>query len=67
MLQKNAIDPNVPVRIKFAFDGARITVKQKQSQFVGTVEVLSGKLVQEIKSPTNAHQWIIYVGDETTS
>ncbi len=29
MLKRENIDPNVPVCIKFAFEGARITVKQK--------------------------------------
>lgn len=32
---------------------------------VGTVELLSSKTVQEIKSASNAHQWIIYLGSET--
>lgn len=65
MLKKENIDPDVPVHIKFAFDGARITLKQKQSQVVGTVEILDGKTISQIKSPKNAHQWIIYMGDET--
>ncbi len=65
LFKREKIDPNVPVRIKFAFDGARITLKQKQKQVVGTVEVLAGKTLQQIKSPNNAHQWIIYVGEES--
>lgn len=65
LFKKENVDPNVPLRIKFAFDGARVTVKQKQMQVVGTVELLSGKTVQEIKSASNAHQWIIYLGSET--
>jgi hypothetical protein len=36
MLKKEQINPDIPVRIKFAFDGARITLKQKQTQVVGT-------------------------------
>lgn len=65
LFEKENVDPNVPLRIKFAFDGARVTIKQKQMQVVGTVELLSNKTVEEIKSSTNAHQWIIYLGDET--
>lgn len=65
MFKKEQIDPNIPIHIKFAFDGARITLKQKQSQVVGTVELLSNKTLQQIKSADNAHQWIIFVGDES--
>jgi hypothetical protein len=65
MLKKDNIDPNIPTRIKFAFDGARIAAKQKQMQVVGTVEVLKDKTLAQIKSPDNAHQYIIYIGDET--
>jgi hypothetical protein len=65
MLKKEQINPDIPVRIKFAFDGARITLKQKQTQVVGTVEILSGKNIAQAKSPSNAHQWIIYLGSES--
>ena len=65
LFKKEQVDPNVPLRIKFAFDGARVTIKQRQMQVVGTVELLSNKSVQEIKSASNAHQWVIYLGSET--
>lgn len=65
MLKKEQINPDVPVCIKFAFDGARITLKQKQTQVVGTLEILSGKNIAQAKSPSNAHQWIIYLGSES--
>jgi hypothetical protein len=65
--RRDQLDKYIPIslRIKFAFDGARITIKQKQMQVVGTVELLSNKTVREVKSATNAHQWIIYLGSET--
>jgi hypothetical protein len=51
--------------IKFAFDGARVTASRKRNQEVGTLEILhSGLSISEAHSPNNAHQWIIYLGDE---
>lgn len=65
LLKKNPPkDSHAPIEIKFAFDGATITNGKRIQQEVGTLEILTNRTISEIKSPSNAVQWIIYLGTE---
>lgn len=41
-----------------------MTSGKRLKQECGTVQVLSGYTLQEIKSHTHAHQWLLYIGEE---
>ena len=57
-------DPSKPVQIKFAFDGGTMTSGKRIQQEQGTLQVLTGCIFCKLKSHNNAHQWLIYLGDE---
>lgn len=64
-LSKDHLSKGKVIRIKFAFDGARITSSKSKKQEIGTMEIIwDGKDLKECKSYKNAHQFIIYLGDE---
>ena len=54
------------IRIKFAFDGANVTNGSRKQQEIGTLEILTDKTINEVKSYKNCHQWLIYLGAEDT-
>ncbi|PRP74740.1 hypothetical protein PROFUN_15508 [Planoprotostelium fungivorum] len=60
---KELAPPNTKVCVKLALDGARITANQQFE--CGTVQILWDQLsVDHTKSPSNAHQWLLYIGPE---
>lgn len=65
LTQRPPKDPQKRIQIKIAFDGANMTSSKKIKQEIGTLEILTEREISEIKSFTNAMQWIIYIGDET--
>lgn len=59
-------DPSRPIYLKFALDGATMTSGVHKQQEVGAFQVLyPGQKLADVKSPTEAHMWIIYLGGET--
>lgn len=68
LLAKNPpTDPTQPVRVKFAFDGAKMTSGARIPAEIGTIDILTGVSLKQAKSPENAHQWLIFIGDEEYS
>lgn len=60
-------DNTTPIKIKFAFDGGTMTSKRRVQEEIGTFELLYDVLtISQLKSPKNAHQYIIYIGGEST-
>lgn len=57
-------DPAQPVRIKFALDGATITSSKRAQLELATLQILTDHTLKEVKSHTNAHQWMVYLGHE---
>lgn len=57
-------DPSKPVQIKFALDGGTMTSGKRIKQEQGTLQIITGYSLQELKSHHRAHQWLIYLGEE---
>jgi hypothetical protein len=57
-------DPTKPIHLKISFDGGTMTSGKRIQEEIGTLQVLSGLKLHEVKSHTTAHQWIIYIGRE---
>lgn len=52
--------------LKFAFDGANITSKRRVTEEIGTIELLLDECnLEQLRSVTNCHQYIIYIGGES--
>ena len=59
-------DPNKPVIVKFAFDGATMTSGKRIQQELGGLQILTpGEPLASVKSPKSCHVHIIYIGGET--
>lgn len=41
-----------------------MTQGKKLKQEIGTLEILTDRSIHEVKSPDNAVQWIIFLGEE---
>jgi len=55
-----------PILLKLAFDGAVITSGKRVPQELGGFQFLHpGKSLSLIKSPSNCHVWVVYIGGET--
>lgn len=55
-------DPSSPIHVKIAFDRGTMTSGKRIQQEVGTFQVLNELSLQEAKSHTTAHEFIIYLG-----
>ena len=64
LTKKPPPNPSKPVQIKFAFNRGTMTSGKKIKQEHGTVQILTGYSLAELKSHNNAHQWLIYLGKE---
>jgi hypothetical protein len=54
------------IELKLAFDAATMTTGKRIQQEIGTFELLlPHHTISQIKSPSSAHQWMIYFGTET--
>ena len=55
-----------PIHVKFALDGATMTSGSFVQEEVGAFQYLyEGEKLADVKSPREAHMWIIYIGAET--
>jgi hypothetical protein len=66
VLERSPPPQGVPLYIKFAFDGATMTSGTRTQEEVGAFQFLyTGQKLADVKSPSNSHMWIIYIGAET--
>jgi hypothetical protein len=57
---------NKPLELKFALDGANMTLGKWKMQEVGGFQVLTpGELLASVKSPKSCHVFVIYIGGKT--
>lgn len=50
LIQSPPEDPSIPLRIKFAFDGANVTSGNRKQQEIGTLEILGAEETEELRS-----------------
>lgn len=52
--------------LKFAFDGASMTSGTFVQEEIGAFQYLyDGQKLADVKSPNEAHMWIVYIGTES--
>lgn len=59
-------DGTKPLYLKFALDGTTMTSGRHIQEEIGAFQYLyDGQKLADVKSPEEAHMWIIYIGAET--
>ncbi len=63
--QQPPVTDKKPIIVKFCFDNGTMTLGKRIGEELGAFELLyEDQPLEEIKSPSNCHVWLIYIGSE---